>query len=62
MIFCIDVNMLTQHAFSMLDAKRIEIRCDPENTKSAAIPKRFSGLRLLSEDCCYHKFFSWIKM
>ena len=38
------VNILTQHAFSMWDANRIEIRCDPENTKSAAIPKRLDFL------------------
>lgn len=33
-------NMLIQYAFSKWNAKRIEIRCDSENTKSAAIPKR----------------------
>lgn len=38
------VNVLTQHAFSMWDAIRIEIRCDPENTKKAAIPKRLGFL------------------
>lgn len=38
------VNVLTQHAFSMWDAKRIEIRCESENTKSAAIPKRLGFL------------------
>jgi RimJ/RimL family protein N-acetyltransferase len=36
--------MLTQHAFSIWDAKRIEIRCDPVNTKSADIPKRLGFL------------------
>lgn len=34
------VNILTQYAFSVGGAKRIEVRCDTENTKSAAIPKR----------------------
>lgn len=31
---------MTQYAFSIWDAKRIEIRCDSENKKSAAIPER----------------------
>lgn len=34
------VNVMTQYAFSIWDAKRIEIRCDSENKKSAAIPER----------------------
>ncbi|MBN9378078.1 MAG: hypothetical protein BGO14_01135 [Chlamydiales bacterium 38-26] len=34
------VNILTQYAFSTWQAKRLEIRCDTENKKSAAIPER----------------------
>jgi RimJ/RimL family protein N-acetyltransferase len=34
------VNILTQFAFLKFNAKRIEIRCDSENDKSAAIPNR----------------------
>lgn len=34
------VNILTQHAFSTWQAKRLEIRCDSENNKSAAIAER----------------------
>jgi RimJ/RimL family protein N-acetyltransferase len=34
------VELLTRHAFSAWDVKRVEIRCDTENSKSAAIPKR----------------------
>jgi len=33
-------NVLTQFAFSFQHAKRIEIRCDSENTKSISIPKK----------------------
>lgn len=33
-------NVLTQFAFSSLNAKRVEIRCDSENVKSLSIPKR----------------------
>ena len=34
------VNALTRYAFDVLHAKRIEIRCDADNTKSAKIPER----------------------
>lgn len=38
-------NLLTQHAFTKWNAKRVEIRCDVENVKSAAIPERL-GFKL----------------
>lgn len=38
------VNILIHHAFSAWNAQRIEIRCDPENRKSAAIPERLGFL------------------
>lgn len=34
------VNVLTRFAFSEWKAKRIEIRCDPDNVRSTAVPKR----------------------
>lgn len=33
-------NALTRYAFSVLNAKRVEIRCDQDNQNSAAIPER----------------------
>lgn len=36
---------VTQAAFAELDAKRVEIRCDPKNLRSARIPERL-GFRL----------------
>jgi len=39
------VTALTQAAFTQLAAKRIEIRCDPKNLRSARIPERL-GFRL----------------
>ena len=38
------VNVLTRHAFSEWGAKRVEIRCDSQNLKSAAVPKRLNYL------------------
>lgn len=38
------VNALTRYAFTKWGAKRIEIRCDSENTRSVAIPKRLNFL------------------
>lgn len=34
------VNILTRHAFTNLKAKRLEIRCDSENVRSAQVPMR----------------------
>jgi len=34
------VAALTQYAFRALKARRVEIRCDPDNERSAAIPKK----------------------
>jgi len=39
------VNILMQYAFSTWKAKRIEIYCDPENTKSAAIAKKLGFIQ-----------------
>jgi ribosomal-protein-alanine N-acetyltransferase len=34
------VNAVTRYAFQVLGARRVEIRCDSENTKSANVPHR----------------------
>lgn len=34
------VQVLSRFAFEMLGANRVEIRCDPRNTRSAAVPTR----------------------
>lgn len=34
------VKLLTDYAFATYDAKRVYIRCDERNTRSAAVPKR----------------------
>ncbi len=34
------VQVLCRFAFETLGANRVEIRCDPENTRSSAVPKR----------------------
>lgn len=38
------VNVLTRYAFSQWSAKRVEIRCDSENFKSAAVATRLKFL------------------
>lgn len=42
------VDLITNFAFSNWNALRLEIRCDEENTRSAAIPKR---LGFILESC-----------
>ncbi len=42
------MRLLTDYAFNALKAKRLEIRCDERNTRSAAIPRR---LGFVQEGC-----------
>ncbi len=39
------VKLLTDYAFTALAAKRVEIRCDERNVRSAAIPQRLGFVR-----------------
>lgn len=39
------VQLLTALCFDRLDASRVEIRCDPENVKSASVPERLGYVR-----------------
>lgn len=44
---------LTRFAFAALDARRVEIRCDPENTRSVAVIERlgFAHEGVLRREC-----------
>ncbi len=39
------VQLLTAVCFDRLDASRVEIRCDPKNVKSSAVPERLGYLQ-----------------
>ncbi len=53
------VNAVTRYAFEVLQAKRVEIRCDADNSKSAKIPKRLGyqleGKLLKNEFKCHNQ-------